>query len=64
MNTEMPIGIDQAETEPGKRYYTRENLIDYGQRYAEDFQRKIDISRMRSNSSGQPQTTCLEGDAS
>jgi hypothetical protein len=59
-----PICIDRDETEQGKRYVTCEQMTEYSQRYAEDFMRKIDISRMRSNSSGQPQTTCLEGDAS
>ena len=53
MSTQLPTGIGHTDTVQGVLYYTRDQLIDYGQRCAVDFMAKIDQSRMRHNSSGQ-----------
>lgn len=58
--TQIPPGITRDDTEPGKLYYTQQQLIEYGSRCAADFMRKIDLSRIRSNASGQSEVTDVE----
>lgn len=54
MTTPLPRGIDRDDTEHGKLYYTRSQMLAYGLAYAADEMSKVDASRMKNNASGQP----------
>lgn len=45
MNTQLPRAITRDETQHGKLYYTRKQLIDYGQRCVKDAAKKEKIEK-------------------
>lgn len=56
----LPSGISRDETQHGKLYYTRAQMLEYGRLCAEDAMQKIDASRMKSNASGQFKSSSVE----
>lgn len=49
----LPRAICRDETEHGKLYYTRAQMMEYGKSCAEDAIKTIDASRKKNNASGQ-----------
>lgn len=51
----LPRGIERDDTEHGKLYYTRAQMLAYGLACAAYEMAKVDASRVKNNASGQPQ---------
>ncbi len=56
----LPPGISRDETQHGRLYFTKAQMVEYGRLCAEDAMQTIDASRMKNNSSGQFKSSSVE----